>query len=133
MKGRSTARARLLAAVLLAVVTVLAGFGVRAGVAWVDRPFPGFFLLANRVVASVSLPSWPVAEQRELFQATLVAVDGTPVASAAEVYSRVRALPAGTPVAYTFERHGARLVRTVESRLFGWRDAFLIFGCYLFN
>src|SRR2546425_6954288 len=133
MKGLSTARARLLAALFLVVLGVLAGFGVRAGVAWVDRPFPGFFLLANRVVASVSLPSWPVAEQRELFQATLVAVDGTPVTTASEVYAHVQAMPAGTPVVYTFERHGAPLVRTIESRIFGWRDAFLVFGCYLFN
>ena len=133
MKGLSTARARLLAALLLVMVSVLAGFGVRAGVAWVDRPFPGFFLLANRVVASVSLPSWPVAEQRELFQATLVAVNGAPIATASEVYARVGAMPAGTPVVYTFERHGAPVVRAIESQLFGWRDAFLIFGCYLFN
>src|SRR5438046_10098257 len=42
-------------------------------------------------------------------------------------------MPSGTPVVYTFERHGAPDVRTIESQLFGWRDAFLIFGCYLFN
>src|SRR2546427_12227155 len=104
MKGLSTARARLLAALFLVVLGVLAGFGVRAGVAWVDRPFPGFFLLANRVVASVSLPSWPVAEQRELFQATLVAVNGAPIATASEVYARVGAMPAGTPVGFTLQR-----------------------------
>src|SRR5262249_44703736 len=133
MKAPSTARPRLLAALLFVGVSLLAGFGVRAGVAWVDQPFPGFFLLANHVVASVSVPGWPVAEQRELFQATLVAVDGTPVESTSEVYAYVRALPAGTPVVYTFEQRGMRVARTIESRLFGWSDAFGIFGCYLFN
>jgi len=133
MKAPSTARARLLAALLFVAVSLLAGFGVRAGVAWVDRPFPGFFLLANHVVASVSLPGWPVAEQRDLFQATVVAVDGTPVESASEVYAYVRSLPTGTPIVYTFEQRGVRVVRTIETHRFGWSDAFGIFGCYLFN
>ena len=126
-------RARLAGALLLLSVVCLAVVSTRAGVGWVGRPFPGFFLLRNRVVASVGLSGWPVSPFPEVFQATVVAVDGVPVARAADVYQAVRRHRAGTVFAYTFERHGRRFERRIPSHLFTWRDAFLIFGVYLFD
>ncbi|HJQ84767.1 MAG TPA: ATP-binding protein [Candidatus Binatia bacterium] len=125
--------ARLAAALLLAAVGVLAVVVACAGLQWVGRPFPGFLLLRNRVVASVSLPGWPVAIAPDLFQATIVAVDEAPVASAQDVYAAVRARPVGTRFAYTVERDGERTLEWVDSRLFGWSDAVLIFGAYLLD
>ena len=59
-------------ALLLLSVVGLAVVSTRAGVGWVGRPFPGFFLLRNRVVASVGLSGWPVSPFPEVFQATVV-------------------------------------------------------------
>jgi signal transduction histidine kinase len=127
------ARARVAAALLLVAVTALAAVAGRAGLGWVNRPFPGFFLLENRVVASISLPAWPVTRSPEVFQATVVAVDGAPVASTREVYEHVRRRPLGARVAYTLESRDGRFVRALPTALFGWRDAVLIFGVYFFN
>ena len=133
MGASYTQRARLAAALILSAVVGLGVVSARAGIAWVNRPFPGFFLLRNRVVASVSLPSWPVSAFSEVFQATVVAVDGVPAAQAEDVYRAVRRRPAGTIFEYTFEHHGARFVRRIASHLFTWGDALLIFGVYLFD
>ena len=96
MGASYTQRARLAAALILSAVVGLGVVSARAGIAWVNRPFPGFFLLRNRVVASVSLPSWPVSAFSEVFQAAVVAVDGVPAARAEDVYRAVRQRPAGT-------------------------------------
>jgi signal transduction histidine kinase len=121
------------AAVLLAAVLGLAAVTTHTGLAWIGRPFPGFLLLGNRVVASISLPSWPVATTPEVFQAHVVAVDGEPVSSSDQVYAHVRNLPVATRVAYRFVRHGDAFVRYFDTRLFGWSDALLLFGVYLLN
>lgn len=131
MTVRRVQQARVAAAVVLAAVLGLAYLSARAGIDWVSRPFPGFLLLGNRVVASVDLPGWPVPP--EAFQATVVAIDGTPVATPAEVYANVASRPLGTRIAYTLEHRGDRFVRTFDSRLFTWRDAALLFGVYLFD
>jgi len=55
---------------------------------WIGRPFPGFMLLDNRVVASVGLAHWSGTRVPGLYQSEVVAVDGRSVRSAAEVYAR---------------------------------------------
>ncbi len=120
-------------ALVLALVGVLAIVTAKAGVAWINTTFPGFFVLRNRVVASISLPGWPASEQPEVFQATVVAVDGEPVHSSAEIYARAAATPPGTPHEYQFQRQGERFSRRIPSQLFTWRDGLLLFGAFLFN
>jgi signal transduction histidine kinase len=126
-------RAPVAGAAMLAVVGALAVLTGRVGLAWIGSPFPGFFLLRNGVVASISLPDWPAAAHREIFQATLLAVDDEPVRSTAEVYARVAARPVGTRFVYDFERGGVRFSRAIPSQRFGWRDGLLVFGAYLVN
>src|SRR5579885_1118562 len=126
-------RAPVAGAAMLAVVGALAVLTGRVGLAWIGSPFPGFFLLRNGVVASLSLPDWPAAAHREIFQATLLAVDDEPVRSTAEVYARVAARPAGTRFLYDFERGGVRFSRAIPSQRFRWRDGLLVFGAYLVN
>src|SRR5581483_11190934 len=133
MSAGRPSRAPVAGAALLAVVGALAVLTGRVGLAWIGSPFPGFFLLRNGVVASISLPGWPAAAHREIFQATLLAVDGEPVRSTAEVYARVAARPAGTRFRYEFERGGVRFARTIPSQRFGWQDGLLVFGAYLAN
>ena len=67
-----------LLAVALATRTTL------TSAAWVGRVFPGFFLLDNRVVASVGLAHWPGATVPGLYQSQVVAVDDRPVTRAAD-------------------------------------------------
>ena len=98
---------------------------------WVGRPFPGFFVMPNRVVPSISLPDWSDGRSARLFQRQVVAVNGVPVASAAEVYATVARLPAGTSVAYTLA--DAHLAVRVPSRVFTLTDYALIFGAYLLS
>src|SRR5579884_2493955 len=133
MSAGRPSRAPVAGAALLAVVGALAVLTGRVGLAWIGSPFPGFFLLRNGVVASISLPGWPAAAHREIFQATLLAVDGEPVRSTAEVYARIAARPAGTRFRYEFERGGVRFARTIPSQRFGWQDGLLVFGAYLAN
>ena len=133
MSGTRTPRVRIAAGLIVAGTAALAAVTTWSAAAWIGRPFPGFFLLRNRVVASVSLPGWPVDMAPDVFQATVVAVDDLPVRTAEEVYARVRARPAGTRFAYTFDHGGATTLEWIESRLFTWRDGGLIFGAYLFD
>jgi signal transduction histidine kinase len=119
--------------VILGAVGALAVVTALSGMRWVNTRFPGFLLLRNRVVASVSLPGWPVSEVPAVFQATVVAVDGRAVATTAEIYAQVATQPAGTPIEYVFERRGTRFTQVISSRLFTWEDGLLLFGVYLFN
>lgn len=101
---------------------------------WVGRTFPGFFLMSNRVVASVSLPDWFEIQPSQLFQHEVVAVDGRRVASSEEVYEHVAALAPGTPVTYVLRsRTGETRVATLRNRAFSSVDWYLVFGAYLAN
>jgi hypothetical protein len=84
---------------------------------WVGRTFPGFFLMSNRVVASVSLPDWFALPPAQLFQHEVVAVDGRRVSSSEEVYAYVGALAPGTRVSYALrDRGGETRVETLQAR-----------------
>jgi signal transduction histidine kinase len=122
-----------IAGLVAAAVLALAAVTTTSSLRWVGEPFPGFFLLRNRVVASVSLPGWAVATQPALLQTAVVAIDGVSVASTAEVAARVRAAAPGTVFTYTFERDGVRIQRAIASQLFTIGDWLLIFGVYLLN
>ena len=66
-----------LAALLLLTLAVT---GMWEAACWVSRPFPGFLVLANRVVASAALPGWPATRGGEIFQHEVVAIDGVALA-----------------------------------------------------
>jgi hypothetical protein len=120
------AAAAFVASALLAIV----GFNSRT---WVGTTFPGFFVMANRVVASVALPEW-LAEPSLLFQHQVVAVDGTAVSEAAAVYDLVKARAPGTPIRYSLRAPGgAMTTAVVPARRFSWLDYTLIFGAYFLN
>src|SRR6185503_20786793 len=98
------------------------------------RTFPGFFVLANRVVPSISLSDWHAGEPSRLFQHEILAVDGTPVDGSEAVYAHVRALPPGTPVRYLARSpEGRTTTLEVVTRRFSGKDYLLLFGAYLLN
>lgn len=100
--------------------------------AWVDRTFPGFMLLDNRVVPSIALPHWAGAPQ--LFQSQVRAVDGKAVATADEVYDAVEGSAPGRSFTYRLRSPwGAERVERVKSIAFGATDWLLLFGAFLVN
>jgi signal transduction histidine kinase len=103
------------------------------GTRWIDTSFPGFFVMANRVVASVSLPHWPAARQNSLYQHVVVAVNGQPIGSAEELYEIVRRLPQGSPITYTLEKNGRTSQLTLASLAFTREDYILLFIPYLLS
>jgi signal transduction histidine kinase len=100
---------------------------------WVGTIFPGFFVLSNQVVASVSLPHWSVASQQQLYQHAVVAVNGQQVHSPAEIYTAVRSAPSGSTVRYTVEEDGRTTQVALVSQHFSVGDYCLVFGAYLFT
>jgi hypothetical protein len=121
------------AAVIAAWVAGLAVLCTVSSTRWIGTSFPGFFVMANRVVASVSLPHWPVVHDRSIYQQAVVAVNSQPVATAAALYERVHRLPPGTLVTYTLEQDGRRSQVTLPSVRFTLTDYVLLFAAYLVN
>ncbi len=120
---------------LAALISVpIVAYAATCSLAWFAAPFPGFLLMQNAVVPTVSGFDWP-PNRADLFHSQVTAVDGRPVRSSAEVYAYVAARPVGTPVTYTV-RHGtsSRQV-TLPSRPFTVADylqtygILLLFGC----
>jgi signal transduction histidine kinase len=100
---------------------------------WVGEPFPGFFVMANRVIPSVSLPHWSSAHSPHIYQNEVLAVNDQPVATAQEFYRAVRRLPPGSPVTYTLQKDGALSSITLPSQLFTREDYVLLFIPYLLS
>lgn len=106
---------------------------VAGSMRWIGRPFPGFLVLENRVVASVGLGRWPATVGGEIYQHEVVTVDGQEIAGAEELHDRIASLPAGTPVAYRLQRGSVVLDRSFATRRFDGADFCLLFGMYLLN
>jgi hypothetical protein len=101
---------------------------------WIGSTVPGFFLMANRVVASIALPDWLEVDPSRLFQHQVLAVDDVPVSTAAAVYTHVGSRPPGTPIRYTLRAPGGETsTLVVRSRRFTAVDYALVFGAYFFN
>ena len=124
---RATALAIGLVGLALAVRTTLTSLD------WVDRPFPGFFVLTNRVIPSIGLGSWPSAFVPGLYQSEVRAVDGHPVESAQDVYDRALDTLDGRPITYTIRKKGVDREIALPSAMFTARDWFFTFGAYLLD
>jgi signal transduction histidine kinase len=121
---------------VLFLALLILGIALTAGMTstrWINTVFPGFFVLANNVVASISLPQWSISTQRHLYQQVIVAVDGSPVENSQTVYATIARLPARTLHTYTTEKDGIISRVTLPSHRFTLQDYALIFGTYLFT
>jgi signal transduction histidine kinase len=97
---------------------------------WIGTTFPGFFIMSNRVIASVTLPRWP-ATGHDVFQHQVIAVNGLPVISAGEVYAIISRAPAGTPFEYQLSKDGTVSYFRAPSLRFSAREYVLLFIPYL--
>ena len=123
-------RARWLPLALAPVVAVFVACAVNA-VRWIERPFPGFFILENGIVVSIGRAEWEHARYRRLPFARVLAVDDQPVSDGRDIHAYVNAAGVGKPIVYTF-RQGVDIFRlSLRVRPFG-RDDFLgIFAAFL--
>ncbi len=121
----------LIAAATAAVVVAL--WVLVSSLSWLGRPFPGFLVLDNGIVASAGLTRWPATAGGTIYQQHVVAVDGVPVADGAAVRVHVARAPAGTAFRYTLaDADGERTV-DVASRRFDRTDWLLLFGTFAFS
>jgi signal transduction histidine kinase len=130
-RGRRATRLGAIAMVVVALL--LAGRTTRTSLDWIGRPFPGFMVLDNRVVASIGLANWSGAGVWNLYQSEVAAVDGRPVASVADLQAEVASRPIGTPVTYRLRRAGRESEAVVPTQRFGVTDWLLLFGVFLLN
>jgi signal transduction histidine kinase len=114
---------RLYAHPVLAVVigVPLAASAIGASLEWIGTPFPGFLLMENAVIPTVSGYRWPPDKVR-LFHAQVVAVDGHPVHGSGDVYRAVAARAPRTQFTYTLRKHGEEFQVALPSMLFTTLD-----------
>jgi signal transduction histidine kinase len=117
------------AAVLVIGLPILL-WSISQSLDWIHRPFPGFFLMDNAVIPSVSGYRWP-PNKAELFHSLVVAVDGNPVHSSADVYRHVATKPVGTPVVYTLISQGRELTLTLPTLEFTTTDYVQVYAILL--
>ena len=118
---------------LVAAVAGVALVCVVDSTAWVHRPFMGFLLGRNRIVAPNALAHWTGFRAGVPFGAELIAVDGRPVGEVADLVEETWASSVGTPVRYTFMTPGGRIERTVPVMRFTLADYISLFGVWLVN
>jgi signal transduction histidine kinase len=100
---------------------------------WIDKSFPGFMVVAHGVIASASLPHWPVAQHSGIYQHLVLAVNDQPVTTAEEIYGMVGQFPPGTLLTYTLRKDGHVSQVVLPSLIFTRVDYVLLFVAYLFN
>lgn len=121
------AAAAALVALLLLVVTA-------SSLVWPGRAFPGFMVMANRVVPSIALPAWAGGRAAELFQHQVLAVEGAPVATSHEIYAAAEAAGPGRALEFRLRAPSGEVVtRQVETRVFAVSDYVYLYGAYLLN
>ena len=119
-----------LAALAAIALTGLVAAGARS---WIDRPFAGFFVLADRTVPPIGRAAWNAGDRGRLYDRTIVAIDGVAVAHSDDVHRRLAAKPLGSTFALTLTGRGGPETVTVASRAFSAGDYWAIFGAYLFT
>jgi hypothetical protein len=123
-----TARTISLGLLALGLVAIVGSFQ------WIGRPFPGFFLLPNRVVPSVGLPDWSGrVDGRAPYQDVLLTIDGQALDARGGAVRILAAHAPDEPVRYELVHNGALDTRTFPLRRFDWTTHGLIFGAYLLS
>lgn len=120
--------AYVVAVVLVTLTVVVTSLG------WVQTTFPGFFIMANRVVPSIGRPHWSVANASDgLYQHEVLRVDGLPVASAEAAYARVAAGAPDEVHTYELRAAGQTTTQSLAAMRFTGGDWIALFGALLLN
>lgn len=125
---------RVVAGVYVVVLTLVTLTVVVTSLGWVQTTFPGFFVMANRVVPSIGRPHWSVTNASDgLFQHEVRTVDGVPVASAEAVYARVAAGSPDEIHTYEVRAAGRTTTHSLAAMRFTGGDWVALFGALLLN
>jgi hypothetical protein len=116
------------AAVAALGLVALVAVGARS---WIDRPFAGFFVRADRTIAPIGRADWSSGHGARLYDRTVVAVDGVAVPDGDALQRRVDAHPVGSPIDYTLTDGSTSYTVTVPSRRFTAADYWAVFGAHL--
>ncbi len=125
----TTSRHRISAAGV--VLLMLAASIVWNAAAWIDRPFSGFLLLENSVVASAGLSYWPATSDGKIFQHALLSYDGINFESPSKFHEYIESKPIGTTIEYVFRRGDSEILSHIDTRLFTATDTFILFAASL--
>lgn len=100
---------------------------------WLGKPFPGFLILKNGVVASAGLTHWPAVSEGSILQTQVVSYDGVNFSGSRELDAHIATKPIGTGIHYTFRSRNESFERIIPSREFSTSDAVLLFGVIMFS
>ncbi len=118
---------------LLFVVAIITSVCVRASLDWVGKPFNGFLMGENRIVAPIDLPGWSGRDANIPYWSQLVTIDGLPVESTGAALAA--AARAGTDAVLRYGFSDGRAVVEIPVRVmhFHISDWFGLFANYLLN
>ncbi len=123
--------ATAVAVVLAACAAMVIGITVTNSTDWIDRKFPGFMVMENRVVPSVALGSWD-KKAPEIFQHQVIAVDGMEVHSSNDIYDLIAQRPSGSDTKYTLRAPGGSMTSAMlRTSLFSLGDYYALFGPFM--
>jgi two-component system NtrC family sensor kinase len=115
----------------IGIALPIAVYAFACSLDWFAAPFPGFLMMENAVIPTVSAAAWP-EDKSMLFHSQVVAVDGTAVTGSAAVYSHAAHQSPETPIAYRFRKGAETFERTLPARTFTFTDYLQIYGILLF-
>ena len=120
---------------LLPIIGILGSLSIAsiifAAGQWVAKPFPGFFIHANRSVGPYFLPTWTGGQSGLRTLDQVVAVNGLPLVTRDQLYSQVRSVPAGTTFTYSINRAGQLREVRIDSMALTIGDWLMSFGVYV--
>jgi len=124
---------RLLLCALLFAVAAVTSICVRASLDWIERPFNGFLMGQNRIVAPIDLPSWTGRKADIPYWWQLTAIDGRPISTTEEAFQAAGDAGPGATLRYRFS-DGSEVVEVpIEVMGFSVGDWFGLFANYLVN
>ncbi len=131
--GRPRPRPSAAIVALLPVIALVLMACTFNAVAWVGRPYPGFFLWQNGFVPAIGQLHGAAVHAGLRYQSRLVAVDGMPIADRAAVDALIRARPVGSIFRYTLEKDGTTYeIALPSTKLHTWPFV-LTLGNYVAN
>ena len=131
--GAETARGRLRVTALCAGVALgLVSMAAVTSARLLDRPFPGFLMWENGVLAQFHTPTWTGPRAGlPLSRGRIVSLDGRPFAGGAATLAHAASLPVGTSVRYGVLEKGAVTEYVVPTMQLDWQGYLATFGAYL--
>jgi signal transduction histidine kinase len=119
----------VLAVAFLALAATCTGNSLR----WIGTTFPGFFVMANRVIPAAGLTHWTGVAAGEIYHRAVLEVNGRPPDSSAEIYREVEARPPETRIEYMMGAGDNVTHRVIPSMTFELGDYVWLFVPYLLN